>query len=260
MKTKIEKIYLFFCPTDLAYLYLNGSQVRFTADQVSYENPLLTPGQKIINWENRPHQPDFTPSMYLPNLLPRTAYSFKFNGEFHPRDSVALVVNAYDEDQNKVSEQIVTSAAPMFTLPQETVSYSLALINLNTVKFTLTNLIVARAAIMTNYRFKLDRIANLRVLKITSKYAKDNLLFVHLVKKRSVIQELSFIAQEQHLFIFVPQNSKGELYLEPAMVEQIINYLIQAELQHFSLRIDRNRLTEPITKRMMQVDLSERGI
>lgn len=100
-----------------------GSDVVYYPDgHVVFKNPLMSPGDAIYAWEDRD---------VLPPLLPGHSYVYGVEGKVIPADNLGIELEFFDADDDRIDHQVYAELQDSFEVPEDTVAYSLKLMNMN---------------------------------------------------------------------------------------------------------------------------------
>lgn len=247
---KKEKIIMFFCPKDLTYFYLYGSQIQFKNDAVYFQNQLLSPGERLIVWENREciNGYDKIPAMLLPSLKTEYNYALNVNGNFSPSKSIFLSLIVFNKQNEQIYQKSFIQKNDTFSLPSNTDSYRLEIRNFGNKNFVFNYLIIASKKFARDLQVKLMYLSSLRIIVINQPNKNDQNIAVHFIKKSEVIQELAFCTNMNHLFICISQDFTGKLKLTEKQINSLVNYLEKLRKEQFCLHIDENATSLPLIK------------
>ncbi|MDF7639678.1 accessory Sec system protein Asp3 [Lactobacillus sp. ESL0791] len=231
--------HFFFRPQNMSYVYLYGAQVSFAGEDLLYKNAIVSPGKALVSWLYYPVvSGEHISSLSLPKLLFTVDYQFKLESEEEPKGSLALALTTYDDRHQQLGYKIFPAKDGTFHLPRQTASYQFDLVSLNNQKMRFKVCLLAEAPILDHYTFVVENIAGIRIIKVCFAARKSNRLNVHLQNYTSTIQTVSFTAQEDHLFIFIPVQYTGEGKFSTEQLTALARYLNSFRRNGIILQID----------------------
>ncbi|USS87764.1 accessory Sec system protein Asp3 [Fructilactobacillus hinvesii] len=137
----VEKLYSLTWDTADPNTDTYGAQINYnTTGVVEYQNELQPAGKKIHWWSTQ--LPENTPqsigygSKLLPQLPRNEQYQLVLDAEIEPKESVGILVAAYDEQNQLVDEKLELTQELSFELSDETHDYEIALEKFNNEKVT----------------------------------------------------------------------------------------------------------------------------
>ena len=134
MKTLIEEVsmkYEIKWDKRINNYFIHGSKLSFFKedDEVHFENPYISPGSVIVQWQSEATYQGQRTTLQLPLLKRGETYHIEPDVLVHPEDSVALKFNLFDQAQNQIGGQILTLKGGDVTYLKEAYSYTIELIS-----------------------------------------------------------------------------------------------------------------------------------
>lgn len=111
--------------------FIHGSKLSFFKedDEVHFENPYISPGSVIVQWQSEPSYQAWRTGLQLPLLKRGEVYHIESDIIAHPEDSVALKFNVFDRAQQAISTQVLPLTGGNITYLEEAYSYTIELIS-----------------------------------------------------------------------------------------------------------------------------------
>lgn len=107
-----------------------GSVIKRQADgTVTFSNPFMTSGVKIIGWSVAQNYQGAKTVPQLPHLRLGHQYRLVLHGKQEPRNTVIIRLTFFDIQWQKIKHYDFTNERAYFTVPEDTVNYTLELIN-----------------------------------------------------------------------------------------------------------------------------------
>lgn len=126
--------------------YRYGSLIKETTDYEWHTvNEFIPPGQVLYEWLGKNSYVLNRTSRDLPVLTPNESYSMYFNYTSYPKDRLWLKIIFYDGYTEQIDELIIKKDLTIFTVPKETTSYSVQLINAGVTTFTFKRIVIVKS-------------------------------------------------------------------------------------------------------------------
>lgn len=109
--------------------YTFGSRIQFLGQQVSFENPLMSPSFPIISWSSRTNFQGDRKSPDLPLLARGKTYQLALKAKVQPANSLYVKVTYFDRFGDQVGFETLKDDKWQFTYPEEAYAYRIELIN-----------------------------------------------------------------------------------------------------------------------------------
>lgn len=126
--------------------FVYGSKIAFSPYRVSFENPLLPPGETIKCWQSIVNFQAVRTTPTLPLLSKGHTYHLTLFGQMTPARSVAIKVSFFDYFGKSIDQVYIKDSAGTFTYPKEAYRYDIALISLGNQSLTFQALLLQEIA------------------------------------------------------------------------------------------------------------------
>lgn len=119
----MKNFYSFMWPRVSTRTFSAGSSVNYLADgQVEFSNVLLSPSDTIYSWES---------AAGMPQLRPGGTYVFGCDAAVEPEGSVGIEFEFLDQFGKRLDHLVFSTLQDSFTVPDETFTFTLKLMNMN---------------------------------------------------------------------------------------------------------------------------------
>lgn len=111
--------------------FIHGSKLSFFKedDEVHFENPYMSPGSVIVQWQSESTYQGERTGLQLPLLKRGEVYHIESDIIAHPEDSVSLKFNVFDRAQQAIGTQVLPLKGGNITYLEDAYSYTIELIS-----------------------------------------------------------------------------------------------------------------------------------
>lgn len=111
--------------------FIHGSKLSFFKedDEVHFENPYISPGSTIVQWDSEVNYQGGRTGLQLPLLKRGETYCIEPEVLAYPEDSVALKFNVFDRTAKQIGTKILPLEGGEVTYLEEAYSYTIELIS-----------------------------------------------------------------------------------------------------------------------------------
>lgn len=128
-----------------------GTKLKKTSDdKVFFENLLMTPGKKIMDWSSRLNYQVFKEVPSLPILQNGKKYQIKLSLSAKPVNTVIFCLRFFDLQMSEISNIVFSSLEKTFTYPQNAVSYTFEILNGGCSEIEFSKFQIGNAALSEN--------------------------------------------------------------------------------------------------------------
>lgn len=128
--------YQLFLRNDNAILNTRGSNVAFQSiDCVMYQNDYLSPGQTLATWSTMDVFWKSNIQNFLPRLHQNKSYCLQNSYRSQPEKRLYVKITFYNRYKERISQMMLKDVTNHFEVPEETIHYTVELINGGLKKF-----------------------------------------------------------------------------------------------------------------------------
>lgn len=208
--------YQLFLRNDNAGLNTRGSNVAFQSiDCVTYQNDYLSPGQTLATWSTMDAFWSMNSQNFLPRLHQNKSYYLQNSYCSQPEKRLYVKITFYNRYKERVSQMMLKDVMNRFEVPEETIHYTVELINGG----------------LKNFEFHQITLFPIEQSEAPFYFKEDDLYISELIHLDEEIDELNVVFNEPRL-----ASVHGIQWQHFPQVKNVIEIMNTSALAHFYLR------------------------